>query len=479
MEYIKSFNQLYEKLTDIEYHFTSINGIYQILKSNKFNLTPVFGTRADSEINKNKAYFMSLTSSRSSDLGFAASKGKNSLVRLKMDGRKLNHNFKSTRVDYWQRPKDPKHPTYNPHGNLYGRDFYKQISRQDELEDRIISDDNEILDGKRFIISIDILCEPKDINNEKYGILKKLSDDLNIPFYLYDEQKYFDAEIKEKALKVEPIEGEIEIYKESGSKWAIAQLVYLMIFKDDGNKEIIYNKLKEMDFDTDSIKEDVEKGLEKYRYYLNTDDEFRISDFRASVENTIHNHKTTTNETLRYLIKQLSIDMKKHNCRNIKEYLKYKVWIGKKRQQDFNIEFNDNLMKLIDASYKKEFDNLAMVGYDKDEDRHDNIFAYEPVKKFIDKQINRIKKHCSDYILKNDDLYDYRYLMSKSHLIEDLNIKEISYEPVLHELSNNEYYSYDKNIERLLYYVLDDIDNYCYTETNRIREEYSKQWDRS
>jgi hypothetical protein len=45
---------LKESLSDIAYHFTSVGRTVEILKSNQFKLTPVFGTEADSVINNNK-----------------------------------------------------------------------------------------------------------------------------------------------------------------------------------------------------------------------------------------------------------------------------------------------------------------------------------------------------------------------------------------------------------------------------------------
>ena len=97
-----------------------------------------------SEINNNKLYALSLTSSRHSDVGYAQSLPKRQLVRITMDGDSLNNNYKSKRVDYWQRPKDPKDPMYNDTHSPKGDALYKQISRQDELEDRLISDKNTI-----------------------------------------------------------------------------------------------------------------------------------------------------------------------------------------------------------------------------------------------------------------------------------------------------------------------------------------------
>jgi hypothetical protein len=52
---------------------------------------------------------------------------KDNMVRITLNGRLLNQNNKSTRVDYWQRPKDPRNKLYNPNDEpTTGKDFYKK-----------------------------------------------------------------------------------------------------------------------------------------------------------------------------------------------------------------------------------------------------------------------------------------------------------------------------------------------------------------
>jgi hypothetical protein len=60
MKYLQFVN---ENLTDTVYHFTYLSKLYNILKTNKLYLTPVFGTEVDNEINDGKLYALSLTSS--------------------------------------------------------------------------------------------------------------------------------------------------------------------------------------------------------------------------------------------------------------------------------------------------------------------------------------------------------------------------------------------------------------------------------
>ena len=109
MKFISRYEDyLNESLSKKVYHFTQLTKLLNILSEDLIQTTPVMGTGADASANKNKLYFFSTTSSRHSELGYGASLPKRNLVRLNLNGDKLNQNNKGFRVDYWQRPKDPK-----------------------------------------------------------------------------------------------------------------------------------------------------------------------------------------------------------------------------------------------------------------------------------------------------------------------------------------------------------------------------------
>ncbi len=102
MKYIK----LFEDVSDIVYHFTKQERINKILETNTIFLSSVLGTDSDQKINNKYLYYLSLTSSKSTELGFAASLSDKELVRITFNGRLLNSRFKSKRVDYWGMPKE-------------------------------------------------------------------------------------------------------------------------------------------------------------------------------------------------------------------------------------------------------------------------------------------------------------------------------------------------------------------------------------
>lgn len=464
MKYIKQF----ETLTDIIYHFTFVDSLFNILKTNQINLTPIFGTKADMEINAGKMYTLSLTSSRSSDVGYAASLSKRELVRITFNGRELNYNFKSKRVDYWQHSKDPK--TYN---HIHSDDpkaiknFYKHVARQDELEDRIVSDKNTIKPANRYIQKIEIL----NIDIEKAEIIKWYCDKLNIPLYVYDQDKYFDASYTTKALDIQPKEGDLT--KKSYSDFhRIDDILGMLTYKDSIIEESIFKEISEKfnDIDIEKLKNTNNKIKQKFDEYLYSD--FYITDKANAISADIHNLKSATNEFFRFIVYKFALDMKKNDANTIKDYITYKVWKGKKTQKDFNKELNNKIQKLIDNTYShelKEKDNYSY--YDENGNYHNNIFEYKPIKNILDEYVSKIKKYCSDYILNNDDMFKYSYMLGSSELknvtigiivkLKDaiLDFEHIEVDDILSVIQN----------------IIWEIDNMYYSEIESIKDQFYNQ----
>lgn len=463
MKYIKQF----ESLTDIIYHFTFAYKLINILKTNQINLTPIFGTNADLELNYGKMYTLSLTSSRSSDIGYAASLSKQELVRITFDGRKLNYNFKSKRVDYWQHPKDPKsYSKIDSNDPKVLKNFYKHISRQNELEDRIISDKNTIKPANKYIDKIEIL----NIDIEKAETIKWYCDSLNIPLYVYDHDKYFDASYTDKALKIKPKLNDIESDR-NYSLFYIEKILGLLTYKDPELESKIFNEISEkFDVDMETLKKNNEEAKNKNNYYLNIGD-FYVTDKVTAISADIHNLKSTTNEFFRYIIHQFALDMKRNKAKNIKEYITYKIWKGKKTQNDFNKEFNDKIQKLIDKTYSNELKEKIYSYYDENGNYHNNIFEYKPIKNILDEYVSKIKNYCSNYILKNDDMFKYSYVLSSNELKKlligiDEKIKDIIYD--YEKVSTDD-------IKSVIQNIIWEIDNIYYNEIKTIRDQFDDQ----
>ena len=179
---------LLEKLTSIVYHFTTIDKMINILQSNIFKLSSKEKNTHNLEL-MNKLgynYFFSTTTTRSAKTGFPLLcystnnfNERNSLVRIKLDGNKLNNSYKAKRVFLY---KNKTHDDLKQ-GYKYIKD---DILKHDHLEDRIITNKNIIENSKKYILEIDVII--KEINYAKKDeilLLKKLADENNIKINLY------------------------------------------------------------------------------------------------------------------------------------------------------------------------------------------------------------------------------------------------------------------------------------------------------
>ena len=133
-----------------------------------------------------------MQTSRNGKVAFASSLPKDGKVCININGEKLNQNFKSKRVDYWQTSRDPK--------NHKSSNYMYHLTRFDELEERIITNKSQIPNAKKYIDEIHVLLNNSENMKDwiaKYMIeIKKYVDDVNI--YFYKEEKYFNNQRKDK-----------------------------------------------------------------------------------------------------------------------------------------------------------------------------------------------------------------------------------------------------------------------------------------
>ena len=80
---------LSEGISNITYHFTSLESCIDILKLNSFNLT-MSSNKSDTYDNK-KLFYLSTQRSRNKELGYAGHLG--SCVRIQLDGKKIMEKY--------------------------------------------------------------------------------------------------------------------------------------------------------------------------------------------------------------------------------------------------------------------------------------------------------------------------------------------------------------------------------------------------
>lgn len=329
---VKFEDFLNESVSPNVYHFTYINNLLNILKTNALYTTPVIGTQADFEKNKGKFYYFTVQRSRHGKIGYAYSTSdRNMKVCLNINGQKLNQNFKGTPVDYWNSMKDPNDLSGHP------QDRMNMVTRFNELEDRIVTDKNTIEPATKYIEEIHVLIEDSVEKSYKLYQVDEQAKQLNIPIYYYKEEKYFDNQFKKKSIPFNELDiGKEEENTEKRYKFPF-DLYAFYIYNDKENEKELFEYLKK----NDELKEFLEgrdatlqQYLDKIKdrvkefirsYFLDTNREDRHKSFIRFIENEIDAIKRSPKENHRYIIKKIVEDMKQHNLKTISEYVKYKI----------------------------------------------------------------------------------------------------------------------------------------------------------
>lgn len=168
---------LVEGVSDVVFHHTGLKNAADIVKADRFKLTPTFKTKADSEAStkRRKLFFLSTARSRTGDYHQRASVG----VLFQLDGKKLSQRYAGAPVDYW--------------GSSWNKD---------EMEDRVYSDTNEI-PAKAYITQIEIhgLNVDNIDRTHAWGVEVYIwAKRNNIPVVVYPTSESFRAGQKSKAL---------------------------------------------------------------------------------------------------------------------------------------------------------------------------------------------------------------------------------------------------------------------------------------
>jgi hypothetical protein len=193
---MKILDLLTEGIDNVLYHFTSINALAKILKNNQINLSSSLGTQADAF--SKKIFFLSTARTSSPKVGYA----RNRSVRITFNSDKLKSNHEIKPIDYWQRKAPDKQPSFN---NPSQAGNYKwEIESSFEYEDRILSDKPIIENANKYIISVDIIKNGDNLNNEILSIIE-MCKGFNIPIQIYENVDDMVSK-KNQVLNIEPFD---------------------------------------------------------------------------------------------------------------------------------------------------------------------------------------------------------------------------------------------------------------------------------
>lgn len=187
---LKALQQVTAGVSDILYHYTSMENTIAILKDNQFKLTVALSS--DDKLKpKQKFYYLSTTRSKvgSFHIDSAGYFG----VLLKLDGRKLQQTYKGNPVDYW------------------GPEFRKVAPSKNEMEDRVWADKPFIESATKYIDEMHIYFggayrEASEYDRKKLATLVSLANQKHIPFYIYTSEKAAKLLDKRHATPVEELD---------------------------------------------------------------------------------------------------------------------------------------------------------------------------------------------------------------------------------------------------------------------------------
>ena len=146
---------LSEGITDIIYHYTSLENFLSIVKNNEFVLRASNLTKTSEYNNNGYYYYFSTTRGKNGDEGYG--KAFEGTVRITLDGRKLSQRYKGQPFDYWG-------PSWEK--NTKNHEY-------DEMEDRILSNEPVIKNAIDYIIRADIFF---GLNNQIEGIRSRIEN---------------------------------------------------------------------------------------------------------------------------------------------------------------------------------------------------------------------------------------------------------------------------------------------------------------
>lgn len=460
--------EINESVSDKVYHFTYPQSMVNILKSNEILLSPSYGIPTDASLNYNKLYSLSLTTSRNTSIGFKGQDNPTLLTRIEMNGRELNYNYKSKHVDYWQSSRDPK--TFR---NL------KDASHSNEMEERLITNKDRIKPATRYITKIETIVRDHKYLSICYS-LKELADKLNIPCYFYDDAKSFNYSIIKNAIDISEVPTDIDTfnYHSPSSDYTAIELLSLVGYKDEQLKKAILAELKK--FNVENAQEKIEKRMRELKNnYMHSISSVGNDDLTLLIQTSIQNNRNSTDELTRYAIRMLGTDMRKQKCRTIKEYILYKIAKGKKPQKQYNQEFYQAIMNVIDTEYQNRIAHINQYSFNSVEGDyyHNNVTKFVPeLKAELDRLIFKIKDYIKDYILNNKDMFQYSYVLSRDDMTSELGLKQINYAFASDIIDYQDSNLTPHDIENVISYVLYVIDDFYYPYVQNAQKQYQQEW---
>lgn len=158
---------LNESLSQVVYHKTKHDAFYEIVRTNQFNLQLLSSEEVSDDYRTSGSKFYFASFARSPLSGFM--QRPTGTVVMELDGRSLSANHKAKPVDFFSK---------------------QQVTKQDEMEDRLFSHEPVIKEFNRYIESVHVLD-----NNDVFNSIKDALDHLickyNAEVFVYENNNDF------------------------------------------------------------------------------------------------------------------------------------------------------------------------------------------------------------------------------------------------------------------------------------------------
>jgi hypothetical protein len=374
MKHITKFEQFVNEAISSEvYHFTDVNRFLSIIKSNKINLSTHMGTEADDKASKG-LYFLSVSRSRSPLLGYGhtMSKWEQSFVRIQLDGNKINNKYKGGAVDYWQR-KDPK--MHMADGQNI--DYVKQsLNRTFEMEDRLFSDQPEMLNISQYIIKVDIMVSESHATKAALLTILEEARTKNITVNVYNDMKAFlrgdvtqTVNSDTENLNI-PAEDKFSEHTDTFDDSFFEKVMVIATMSSEFSQSYNEDELNRL---INGFKQqyNVDVDVNPYKVYQRMRylgyGAVNISDFMGSINADIHtiakNGKDSVN---RIMLRIVSDVLKKNKVKSIKDLIQLKIYQKKPTYLSAGIQYA-NLYELYFLADEKPLDGAMTITQAKDE----------------------------------------------------------------------------------------------------------------
>lgn len=427
-------------MSPVLYHLTTFSSCLDILRDNAFALSSALGTDADMRLQKGKFYFLS--TSRIKFGGYARSVSPIGRVTLELDGRALGYNYTSVNVDYWG-------PSWRKvsweAGNIM------QFLRNNENEERIITNDPYIENANRYIKSIHAFLgenpeeDLKPANIDKIQAVEQAAASRGVDIYFYTDEEAWKFHNTRKAfMALDDFFQDFEGYEDDGGYrfFSMNDTMALLDIIDATNKDQLDDKAKKMYHrigDNYTFASDINKVVPE--------------ELIRSVKREIHNNKTDRKG--REVIARITGIMNRRGFSTIEEFVQFGVQNATEIHREDYAELVEEYRSLADAivdvmentKYFKTVDSLDRPGH------VDAIIRYFPYDEGNFRDWDGQKQEMA-YRTLNDlnDLMRAGYFPELKRLaVRKANLYTILTDflgPIMDEIAENEGWTFWHNVSR-------------------------------